>query len=389
VLAPGEEVDRTILVTQVTNFAVTTRAEVRAPTSDLETGDNDASMTTDAVGTVCTIVGSAAPDLLLGGQKPDVVCGLGGDDSVAGLNGNDTLLPGIGDDSVNGGSGVDTVSYADVAAGGVNVNLSLAGAQNTGGAGSDTITAMENVMGTNFEDTLIGSPGNNTASAGGGNDSVSGREGNDTLLPGTGDDLVDGGSGADTVAYTDLEAGGNGVTLNLGITAPQVTVLAGTDTISSIENAAGTNGSDTLTGNPGPNTIHGKDGNDILDSGNGNDVLYPGTGDDSVNGGAGVDTVNYSDLAAGVIVDLLNSFTSDVAGTDRLGLIERITGTNFGDTLTGDDAPNTVKGLGGRDSLFGLGGSDILDGGSGTDTLDGGNGNDSCTFGEVKTNCEA
>jgi uncharacterized repeat protein (TIGR01451 family) len=345
-LASGATAERTILATPVTNLPVTTRAEVRTPTSDPANGNDRASIETEASGAACTIVGSPDPDVLVGGPLPDVICGLAGDDSMAGRNGNDTLLPGIGDDSVDGGVGTDTVSYLEVT-------------------------------------------GNNTFYGKDGGDSISGGDGNDTLYPGVGDDSVNGGVGADMVAYSDLPSGAAGVMLNLGITGPQDTMGAGTDTISTIENAAGTNGFDTLTGNPGANTIYGKDGDDTVDGGNGNDVLYPGTGNDSVNGGAGLDTVNYSDLTAGVIVKLSGSFTGDEAGTDTLSLIERATGTNFSDMLTGDNTANILKGLSGNDSIFGLDGNDTLDGGIGTDTLDGGNGTDICKVGEVKTNCEA
>ena len=53
--------------------------------------------------------------------------------------GNDTLNGGLGDDTLNGGADTDTASYAGTAAA-VTVSLAITTAQNTLGAGSDTLT---------------------------------------------------------------------------------------------------------------------------------------------------------------------------------------------------------------------------------------------------------
>ena len=70
--------------------------------------------------------------------------------------GNDTLVGGAGNDSLDGGAaGSDTASYIDATAG-VTVSLALTAAQNTIGAGTDTLFNFENLTGSNFNDTLIG-----------------------------------------------------------------------------------------------------------------------------------------------------------------------------------------------------------------------------------------
>ncbi len=338
---------------------------------------------TDPIPTGCTITGTSGADTLTGTAGNDVICGLGGNDTLTGGGGNDTLYPGTGNDTADGGLGTDTVSYFELPAG-VTVNLSLVAAQNTVGAGTDTITTMENATGTNAIDTLTGSTGVNSLYGKGGNDSLSGGDGNDTLYPGAGNDTADGGLGTDTVSYFDVATG---VTVNLSVVVAQNTVGAGTDTITTIENATGTKAIDTLTGSTGNNSLYGKGGNDSLSGGGGNDTLYPGAGNDTVNGGTGLDTVSYSDLTAGATVNLSVPSTGGAAGTDTLSLIERATGTNFVDTITGSIAANILKGLGGNDSIFGLDGNDTLDGGLGTDTLDGGLGTDICTNGETLISC--
>ena len=66
-------------------------------------------------------------------------------------------------------------------------------AQNTVGAGSDTLTSIENLTGSAFNDTLTGDDDN----------VINGRAGNDTLNGGAGNDTLDGGTGTDTVSYAD------------------------------------------------------------------------------------------------------------------------------------------------------------------------------------------
>ena len=340
----------------------------------------------------CTITGTAANDTLVGTSGDDTICGLGGNDVLRGLGGNDTLRggtgndalqPGAGDDPwVDGGPGTDTVSYADLATA---VTVDLATPATGGAAGTDSLVSVESATGTNLNDTLTGTTGNNTLTGKGGNDALSGGDGNDTLLPGLGNDTVAGGVGTDMVSYADVATG---VTVNLSLAGAQNTVGAGSDTIGTTENVTGTNLVDTLIGSIGANSLYGKAGNDSLTGGDGNDVLLPGAGNDTANGGAGTDTVSYSDLTAGVTVNLTTPSTGGAAGTDVLSLIERATGTNFVDTLTGNAAVNILNGLGGNDSIFGLDANDTLDGGTGTDALNGGVGTDTCKNGETLTSCE-
>jgi Ca2+-binding RTX toxin-like protein len=69
---------------------------------------------------------------------------------------------------LNGGSGIDTVSYAYGLAGtsGVTVSLAVGTAQATGGSGSDTLTSIENLIGSAYADRLTGNTGANSLAAG-------------------------------------------------------------------------------------------------------------------------------------------------------------------------------------------------------------------------------
>lgn len=290
------------------------------------------------------LFGLGGNDILYGGQGNDTLVGGSGDDQLFGNSGNDNLRGGLGNDVLNGGSGSDTVDYSNDpidppgaigpiantgATAGVTVNLNLTTAQNTGGAGIDTLREIEHVISTNFNDTLIGNALNNGLSGRGGNDSIFGGGGNDRLNGGLGNDLLNGGTGVDTASYATATAG---VTVNLNLTGAQNTGGAGVDTLVSLENIDGSNYGDSLTGNNGNNVITGSGGNDFI-SGLG--------GDDRLIGGAGADT-----LTSGIGQ---NVFVYNTVSDSLPGLFSRDTITDFSSfyddiDLRGVDANTTVAG---------------------------------------------
>ncbi|WP_252271335.1 retention module-containing protein [Pseudomonas subflava] len=146
-------------------------------------------------------------DTLNGGDGDDVLIGLGGNDTLNGGSGNDILAGGAGNDTLIGGVGVDTATYVDATAG-VTVSLSVGGAQNTVGAGNDTLSQLENLIGSNFADVLTGDGGSNLLAGGGGNDSLFGLGGADFLIGGQGADTMTGGSGKDTYVWQKGGLGG-------------------------------------------------------------------------------------------------------------------------------------------------------------------------------------
>jgi len=115
-------------------------------------------------------------------------------DTLTGSTGNNVIEGGGGNDTLAGGAGSDTASYAHAAAA-VRVDLRIVtAAQDTGGAGSDKIGGFENLSGSRFDDTLIGSNTANRIDGGDGDDRLQGAKGRDTLS---------GGAGADVFAYVD------------------------------------------------------------------------------------------------------------------------------------------------------------------------------------------
>ncbi len=96
-------------------------------------------------------LGSAYDDTLIGSAAADRLAGNAGNDTLNGGAGDDILEGGAGDDLLNGGDRLDTADFRK-AASAVTVNLSLTGAQATG-QGNDTLTSIEGLLGSAFDDT--------------------------------------------------------------------------------------------------------------------------------------------------------------------------------------------------------------------------------------------
>lgn len=97
-------------------------------------------------------------------------------DTLTGTAGSNSFTTRGGGDRVDGGAGFDTVDYRDLT-GGVRVNLGLAGPNATSAFGIGTLISIEQVLGTNFADTLIGDANSNVFRGGGGDDSLDGGAG--------------------------------------------------------------------------------------------------------------------------------------------------------------------------------------------------------------------
>src|SRR5262249_48338080 len=116
-----------------------------------------------------TISAGDGNDTLIGGKAADFFYGDAGNDTLTGNAGDDFLEGGAGDDPIDGGSGFDAASYSEAAAG-VTVDLTIVGAQNTGGAGYDTLIGIEDLVGSAFADTLTGDGSGNFLIGNDGND---------------------------------------------------------------------------------------------------------------------------------------------------------------------------------------------------------------------------
>ena len=301
------------------------------------------------------IMGGAGNDMIEGGPGDDVIDGGAGDDDIMGGAGSDDIMGGAGndmieggpgDDVIDGGDGDDTASYKDSTD---LVIVSLSGSiDSRGDAARDTLTNIENLMGSAHDDKLTGDGGDNV------------------ITGGEGSDEIDGGAGSDTASYADLKSNPNAVppvvapVVQINLTSAAATaaatpgdpptfavqvgdagddgdddVILGTTTeedgatthTSSIENLTGGDGDDMLIGGAQNNILKGGAGIDTLTGNGGNDTIYGGGGVDIIDGGEGNDMIN-----------------------------------------AGAGADTQVQGGAGNDTLDGGAGNDTLDGGTGSDT---------------------
>jgi Ca2+-binding RTX toxin-like protein len=149
-----------------------------------------------------TLTGDSHPNVLDGGVGKDFLAGGAESDILLGGDGNDTLEGGEGADTLNGGSHNNTASYASSTRG-VTVNLAT-GTATGGDAEGDTLTSIQNLIGSNQsnqKDQLTGDAGDNKLYGLDGNDTLNGGSGMDTLEGGANNDKLLGGADSDTFIF--------------------------------------------------------------------------------------------------------------------------------------------------------------------------------------------
>lgn len=313
----------------------------------------------DTLLSIENVTGTEHADALTGDDLGNVLNGGGGDDVIIG---------GAGADALMGGAGIDTLSYAAAAAR-VDVRLHLGQVRKDGDGSADAVSGIENVIGSDFNDLLIGGAESNVFTGGAGADILLGQGGDDVLIGGAGAlNTLQGGTGDDwyvlDAADSVHEFEGEGTdTVEARINTH---VLA-----THVENLVFSGSGDFRgTGNDLANVITGAAGDDVLRGGGGVDSLI---------GGGGGDTADYSLAAAGVVarIDQQRATNDGDGATDIFVSMEHLIGSLHADTLIGDGVANTLSGALGADLLSGGGGDDILSGGSGaSNQLYGGTGDD-------------
>ena len=267
----------------------TVELEYESPTrlsASLEVLGQDLSVTLDIRTGDDTLNGGADDDMLYGGK---------GDDILNGGDGDDTLDGGPGADMLDGGPGSDTASYQHSAAA-VLVRLHDARAVRSGDAEGDTLTGIEHLIGSPYNDILAGDGEDNVLRGGGGHD-----------------DLYGGPAGGDDEMYGD-------------------------------------NGDDRIFGGRGDDTLTGGEGNDLLKGGPGEDILIVDGDDmDVLYGGPDSDTFRFfpSDLGGGSIRDFsdgedvidLTEFTG-ISSMDDLDIVSH--GDNVRIEVSGTDYLTTI-----------------------------------------------
>ena len=305
-----------------------------------------------------TLFGAGGDDILYAGNGNDLVDAGDGDDLIIGGSG-------LGDDFYTGGDGVDTINYISATAG-IRVNLiegvaSSIESDDMAGIGKDILIGIENVIGGNFDDTLMGNLLDNR---------FEGLGGNDRFELGLGKNFSDGGNGNDTII---LEGGG---TFSSGFVAFNISSELQTGTEERINLNGKTRFEDVMDGGADIDTIELTDASDAFflhDSFSGFHSSL--TLSDDYSGNSGTARIeNIENINAGGGDDIV-----DLTSTDYSLDSQNITvnGGEGSDTLWGSDADETL--IGGADN-------DVLFGGAGVNELIGGSGADEFQFTKTSTN---
>ncbi|WP_420332731.1 DUF5801 repeats-in-toxin domain-containing protein [Roseibium sp.] len=181
---------------------------------------------TDRTGIASNVIGNdnvAGNDDATGGTGNDVLLGNGNDNTLTGNEGDDVLFGGGGVNLLDGGQGSDTADYSNnpegifarLDRGWVTdiSNLALGGSSLLAGIANNTVehddlVSVENITGSDFDDSITGNNEANTILGGdgddfivglGGNDVLIGGDGNDRLLASQGDSKLIGGKGRDNL----------------------------------------------------------------------------------------------------------------------------------------------------------------------------------------------
>ena len=144
----------------------------------LAAGSTGAAISGDSVND--TLTATVGNDTVSGGGGDDVLNGAAGNDSLFGGGNNDKFTDVLGNNLINGETGIDTISFA-AAAGPITLDLSNTGAQATG-VGTDTISNVENAVGSASADILTGNSGANRLTGGQGGDTLTGGGDVDTFV---------------------------------------------------------------------------------------------------------------------------------------------------------------------------------------------------------------
>ena len=249
------------------------------------------------------------------------------------------------------------------------------------GAGADTVDASSGLpagmdgmtveAGSN-DDTIDGSPGDDTLYYDGSDGTIDAGPGDDTVIlrnefwqGGLETPSFDGGPGVDTLRWDAL---GTGASADLA---------TGTVVWSYPSDASGSlTGFENLVGGSQTDTLIGDDGDNLLDAGAGvGDVLQGRGGNDTLMSEGSGAWASFEDAAVVTVELSAGSATGD--GDDDLIGIANVIGSPGRDTIDGaDDRSGEIIGEEGNDTILGGAEADLLIGGPGNDRISGGGGSD-------------
>ncbi|MEM8719546.1 MAG: choice-of-anchor I family protein [Cyanobacteria bacterium P01_G01_bin.39] len=303
-------------------------------------------------------------------DNPSILSGEGAETLIG--TDDDDLFISDAEDSIDGGAGIDTVDFSGVTEGstigalaGIIADLDIT----QGGGPEGTLTGegalltalpaddgtpieglelsnIENIIGSDFDDALLGDNGVNLLASGSGDDQIFGF---------AADDFLSGGAGTDTVLFSDAPIS---IFVDLSSQVSEDTFAeiiadkteaiaatagpAGEDVLEGFENVTTGFGDDIILGDENDNVLNGAAGADTLTGGGGSDTLIGGDGMDTVDFSASETALSIS-LAAGaaqtngatVEFATVGSDTAEIVTFDSVTQQFFVAGGEFIDILNG------------------------------------------------------
>jgi Ca2+-binding RTX toxin-like protein len=126
-------------------------------------------------------------------QQAQIFVGTDGDDSYTGTAFDDKIVATLGADTYDGGEGSDMITFSNFETG---VTVDLGGGTGPNGT---VLSNIEDVVGSSFNDIILGSTEANSIKGGHGDDRIYGLDGDDVIAGGSGNDAIHAGSGNDSI----------------------------------------------------------------------------------------------------------------------------------------------------------------------------------------------
>ncbi|WP_156481357.1 beta strand repeat-containing protein, partial [Herbaspirillum rubrisubalbicans] len=308
-----------------TNNTLTYANATSAVVVNLGTGTATGGYGNATVSGIDKVIGSAfGGDLLIGTNTTKLLQGLAGNETFDAGGAAAVTIIGAGNNN--------TLTFAN-ATGAVTVNLTAGTV--TGAYGNETISGIQAILGSRYDDTVSGGVANGSIDAGAGSNTLS-------------------FNGTNSAVQVDLQAGTASGTF-------------GNETISNFQKVIGSStGGDFLKGNLNATLLQGLAGNVTFDAGGATAITITGSGSNN--------TLTFANATGAVQVNLSAGTVTGAYGNETVSGIQKVIGSSAGgDFLRGTTSTTLLQGSAGNVTFDAGGATAITITGSGT--------NNTLTFG--------
>jgi len=332
--------------------------------------------TSDTISNFENIQTSVRADIVQADNGANEITVTGAGDTISANEGNDILRASHAGD-YDGGAGRDGIQF--FASGGweidgtntpifvsrslgVTINLATNAIIDDGFGNSGTISNIEDVFGSNFNDNLTGDAVGNSLFGAAGDDVISGGDGDDFIDGDAGSDTLTGGAGSDIFAFFNYAGSFTDTIIDFS-TDDWIDLNASNINEGFLPSFIGETAFSNIAGELRYEKVGGQT---LLQL----DINGDGVADELLtisNGEFDLEVTNDNGTGYDLIIGNDNNIINGTSGDDN-----PLNGTSGNDEINGLAGNDIIFGLGGNDTIYGGDGADTIEGGAGADTLDGG-----------------